>query len=108
MSGKKTFTNTGKTDLIVRLLVRKGADPANGIVDRIDVPLKTGQSKEVTYGNSQNIYLQGIRLQWDDDGAQLRKRQVVSTRGCWLDDVLNTNSKITIGNVGRANITGSN
>ncbi len=107
MAAKK-FINNGNRDLIVRLLVREGADPASGIAERIDVDLPKGSSKDVSYGNSSNIYLQGLRLQWDDDGVQLRKREVVETRGCWFDDVLNTNSIITIGNVGRANISGSN
>ena len=108
MGGKKLFVNKGRTDLVVRLLVRKGANPRNGIAQRVDVRIKAGGKKKVAYGSSSNIYLQGLRLTWMDKGVQLRKRQVVVKRGSWFDDVLNTNRIITIGRVGRANIKGSN
>jgi len=108
MGGRKLLVNKTNKNLVVRLLVRKGANPANGIVQRISVKLPAKSKKKVSYGNSRNIYLQGLRLQWNDKGVQLRKRQVVVKRGSWWDDVLNTNSILTIGGVGRARIKGSN
>ena len=108
MAGKKTFVNNSNEALVVTLYVRKGADPGNGNAGEVQFKIPAHGTHVQSYGDSNNIYLNGISFSWDDDGAKLTKTQVVVRRGCWWDDVMNTNSVITWKNVGRAAITGSN
>lgn len=108
MSGRKNFVNKTDADLYVTLYIRKGADPSGGNAGDKSFELPAGSNLIVEYGNEENIYLNAIRFSWDDDGARLVKEQEVVQRGCWWDDVMNTNSIITWDTVGRASITGSN
>lgn len=108
MAGSKKFINNSKQDLNVTLFVRKGANPGDGDAGQVSFKLPAGASHQQSYGDSSNIYLNAISFSWDDNGAALTKDQRVVTRGCWWDDVMNTNSIITWSAVGRASITGSN
>lgn len=108
MAGKKNFVNNTDKDLIVILYVRNGSDPTSPTDEKVKFHLLAQSSHVQEYGNDQNIFLNGIKFSWNDDGAQLTKKQMVTTRGSWWDNVMNTNSTITWNNVGRANVVGSN
>ncbi|MFK7948561.1 MAG: hypothetical protein AB8G11_13305 [Saprospiraceae bacterium] len=108
MAGRKTFVNKTNSDLYVTLYVRNGANPDDGNAGDVSFIVNANSSHTQSYGNDHNVYLNAIRFSWDDAGARLVKEQEVVTRGCWWDDVMNTNSIITFNNVGRADITGSN
>ena len=70
--------------------------------------LPANSKADHSYGDNSNIYLNGIKFTWNDDGAQLTKKQMVTVRGSWWDDVMNTNSIITWNSVGRGAVVGSN
>ena len=108
MAGNKNFVNHSNKNLTVTLIVRNGADPSNGNAGEVKFPLPAGQTINKSYGDSSNIFLNGISFSWDDGGAQLTKTEMVTVRGSWWDDVMNTNSVLTWNGVGRASIAGSN
>ena len=108
MAGRKTFVNKTGVELYVTLYIRNGASPDGGNAGDKSFILPVGASLVESYGNDSNIYLNAIRFSWDDSGARLVKEQEVVQRGCWWDDVMNTNSIITFNGVGRAEVTGSN
>lgn len=108
MSGQKKFVNNTGSDLYVTLYVRKGASPSGGNAGEVSFELPAGKTHAQSYGNDENVYLNALRFSWDDNGARLVKEQEVVQRGCWWDDVLNTNSIITFDTAGRASIKGSN
>ena len=110
MSGSKTFINNSNYELSLTLIVRNGDDPANGNVEgqNVTFTLAAGTQAVQSYGNKKHIYLNGLSYAWTDDDARLEKTQTVKGRGSWLDDLLNTNSIITINKVGRGNLIGSN
>ena len=70
------------------------------------------QNKSVTYGNDQNIFLNGLVFNWKDPQAQSMQtdRQEVIATGVapTFDWVLNTHSKITINSVSNLDITATN
>lgn len=92
---QKTFNNRSAATLQIGLLVRQGADPANfdGVVY---FTLRPGETKTVTYGNQQNVFLNGIVMSTNFNGDIYAKTQIVTVRGSQLDDLLNTNSIIDI------------
>lgn len=108
MAGKKMFVNKTDKNLTVILYVRNGSDPTSPTDEKVKFHIAAGASVSQSYGNDRNIFLNGIKFTWDDNGAQLTKKQMVTTRGSWWDDVMNTNSTITWTGIGRAAITGSN
>lgn len=108
MAGRKTFVNNTDAELYVTLYIRNGSSPDGGNAGDKSFIVPAHSSVTESYGNDSDIYLNAIRFSWDDDGARLVKEQEVVQRGCWWDDVMNTNSTITFNNVGRADITGSN
>ena len=109
MSGTKKFINdTGKA-IKVRIFVRKGADPLDGNSGKEGFTLAPGEAKIITYGeDTGDVFLNGIRVFWEDDGADCAYMLNVEKRGNWLDDTLNTNNVITINSADTGKISGSN
>ncbi|MFN8397941.1 MAG: hypothetical protein U0176_25210 [Bacteroidia bacterium] len=111
MAGQKQFINRTTQSLNVTLLIRQGTD-INKVSLEQEFQLGPGETKLVTYGNSTNIYLNGLELQWKDTSTQFKgtDRQEVTATGVapTFDWVLNTHSVITINGVSGLNVTGSN
>lgn len=95
----------------VTLLIRQG--------DNIQLPsleqnftLDVNESKTVTYGDSRNIYLNGLVFQWKDVTTQSMStnRQEVIATGTMptFDAVLNTHSRITINSLKGLDISAGN
>lgn len=107
----KTFNNKSNQDLNVTLLIRQGDDIQKPSLTQ-EFSIKPGESKNVSYGNSTNIYLNGLVFNWKDKEtqAEMTKRQEAIATGVspTFDWVLNTHSIITINSVGGMNITASN
>lgn len=91
----KTFNNQTQKEIRVTLFVRASDNPANNAgQQRFD--LGRGQSQTVAYGDSVNIYLNGISLASVSDGSIVGEQVFVITRGSDLDNQLNMNSVVNI------------
>ena len=94
MAGK-TFNNFTHKDVSVTLFVRESDDPSNNAgQERFD--LGSGESKDVTYGDDVNIYLNGITVATVSGGSMQTEREIVVKRGSDLDNQLNTNDTVNI------------
>jgi hypothetical protein len=94
MAGK-TFTNYSHKDLRVTLFIRQSENPANN-AGQTRFDLSSGQREYVGYGDSVNIYLNGITLASVSDGAITGEQEFVITRGSSLDNQLNMNNHVNI------------
>lgn len=111
MSGTKLFTNNTNTYVNVTLLIRQGTNIQLPSLEQT-FSLNPHESKNVTYGNPTNIYLNGLVFQWKDATTQSMStdRQEVIATGVapTFDWVLNTHSKITINSLPGLAISASN
>ena len=104
MAGTKVISNQTQKPVEVTLIIRDGDNPANTWGNQI-VRLAAGESREITYGNSNTtIYLNGLGLR----SGSLFQEQRVETRGDKYDNVLNTNSKLAITSLPGESVNGSN
>jgi len=92
---EKTFINNSPATLQITLFIRQGNNPVNQDGTSSFV-LNPGQSQTITYGDAQNIFLNGILLFTIFEGDLYSKIQFVTISGSELDDLLNTNDTITI------------
>lgn len=99
MAGVKNFINDSAATLQITLFVRQGEDPVNqdGTVSFV---LNPNQTETITYGDEQNNFLNGILIFTIHEGDLFSKMQYVTVSGSELDDLLNTNSDLTITQVG--------
>jgi len=99
MAPQKTLINRTGYPLDVVLIVRKGDHPSQ-TAGTVNVQLPAGPDHEdmkadersvqtVTYGNATNIYLNGLELNLEAEGATQSRRRVVAERGMELDNALN-------------------
>lgn len=95
MAGVKTFTNGTGKNLEVTLYIRAGADPANNAGTQ-SFSLGGSESKQITYGDNTNIYLNGFSVMALYNGQITAEQEFVVRRGSNLDDQLNKNNHITI------------
>jgi hypothetical protein len=86
MAGK-TFTNYPTKTFGVTLFIRQSENPANN-AGQTRFDLSSGQREYVGYGDSVNIYLNGITLASVSDGAITGEQEFVITRGSSLDNRL--------------------
>lgn len=111
MSGTKLFTNNTPQYVNVTLLIRQGTDIHKPSLEQA-FSLNPHESKNVTYGNSSNIYLNGLVFEWKDTTSQslnTDRQEVIATGVApTFDWVLNTHSKITINALPGLAITASN
>jgi len=111
MAGTKVFTNKSGQFLHVTLLIRQGSNIQLPSLEQ-EFTLDVNESQTVTYGNDQNIYLNGLVFQWKDVSTQSMStdRQEVIATGVMptFDAVLNTHSKITINSLKGLDISASN
>lgn len=112
MSGKKYFTNHTNFDINVTLLIRQGDNVGAPSLEQYFTLLAKEKSKQVTYGNDQNIYLNGLVFEWKDDSSQSMQtfRQEVTARGGkpTFDWDLNTHSSIAVNNVKNMDLSCTN
>ena len=95
MAGIKTFINNSQATLQITLFIREGDNPINQD-GTSSFALNPGESKIITYGNDQNIFLNGVLLFTIFQGDLYSKIQFVTLRESELDNLLNTNNEITI------------
>jgi hypothetical protein len=95
MAGKKDFKNNTDGIIGISLFIRAGEDPKNGAGVQT-FTLKPRETQSITYGNDQNIYLNGYNLVSDFNGAHYCIEEFVTNRGSAFDNLLNTNSKVEI------------
>jgi uncharacterized protein HemY len=107
----KKFNNKTSQDLKITLFIRQADD--------LDQPsiltaftICAGAAIEVAYGDEQDKYLNGLRLEWQDKESKtlLSKTQLITERGVSpaFDWALNTHQVLTIHDTKEMNITGSN
>lgn len=110
MAGK-TFNNHSDQTINVTLLIRQGDNIQKPSLEQT-FSIKPGESKFVEYGNSTNIYLNGLVFQWKDQSTQSMStdRQEVIATGVapTFDWVLNTHSVININSAKGLDISASN
>lgn len=109
MSGTKSFVNNTGVDLRITLFVRDGSDPTIPDSGRQNFKLAADAKETITYGEETgDVFLNAIRLRWEEDGAALTYIMRVDERGSWADDLMNTNNVITFEGLEKAKISGSN
>jgi hypothetical protein len=96
MAGVKTFANQTDAPLTMTLFVRAGDNPAN-YAGTMAFSLNPHESKTIEYGNAQNVYVNGYVLISAFNGEIMTKQEVVTVRGCPLDNQFNMNSKFEVG-----------
>ena len=112
MSGRKTFNNNSKNYINVTLLVRQGTNIQKPSLEE-NFSLNPGeQGKVVTYGNSTNIFLNGLVLEYKDEKTQsltnAREEVIATGTAPTFDWVLNTHSIITINSADGLDISAKN
>lgn len=111
MSGQKQFINRTNQYVNVTLLIRQGDDIHKPSLEQ-SFSLDPNETKNVTYGNSSNIYLNGLVFQWKDQETQSMStdRQEVIATGTMptFDAVLNTHSVIAINSLKGLDISAGN
>jgi hypothetical protein len=91
---EKTFVNTTGATLQITLFIRQGESPVNQD-GTSSFTLNPGETETITYGDAQNIFLNGLVMFTILDGDLYSKIQFVTIRESELDDLLNTNDVIT-------------
>ena len=111
MSGQKTFINRTNQYVNVTLLIRQGDNIQKPSLEQT-FSLNAGETKNVSYGDNSNIYLNGLVFQWKDVTTQSMStdRQEVIATGVMptFDAVLNTHSVIAINALKGLDISASN
>lgn len=111
MSGQKTFINRTNQYVNVTLLIRQGDNIQKPSLEQT-FSLDANETKNVPYGDSSNIYLNGLVFQWKDGATQSMStdRQEVIATGVMptFDAVLNTHSVIIINSLKGLDISASN
>ncbi|REE67580.1 hypothetical protein A8990_1427 [Paenibacillus taihuensis] len=95
MAGAKLFINNTDATLQMILFVRAGEEVYNQ-ADAVLFTLDPQQSREISYGNDSNIFLNGISLFTIYQGCLYSKIQFATERGSSQDNALNTNSVISV------------
>ena len=95
MAAQKLFKNGSDKQIKVTLFVRAGDNPANSAGNQ-SFDLGPHQQSWVTYGNNQNIYLNGLSVVSLFDGELEAEQQFVIKRGGPLDNVLNKNNVVQV------------
>jgi hypothetical protein len=93
MAGEKLFTNTSPYAMAVTLVIRANEDPRNQAGTK-EFALSSGQSQWQSYGDNNNIYLNGVKLIATFNGQMLGQQYIVITRGSPLDNQLNTRNGV--------------
>lgn len=106
--GAKTFINKTNAPVTLQLFVRQGDNPAN-LLNVQSLVVQAGQSVPYNYSDSANPYLNGLGAVLNASGNLVQSFQYVTTRGSAVDNLLNTNSIVTIAETGQSLvITSSN
>jgi hypothetical protein len=108
MSGTKLFVNKTSMTLQVTIFIRDGADPTKPDAGQESFTLAGGKSESISYGNSTDIYLNGLGFVASDGHQQTIESRSVLTRGSAWDNLLNTNSTITFSAPDIDSVHGSN
>lgn len=87
-AGRKLLVNHTQYNLHATLVIRDSHDPRNQAGTK-DVTLPPHHAEWVEYGDSVNIYLNGVRLVAIHNGEQIGQQYVVVNRGSYLDNILN-------------------
>lgn len=105
----KIFVNkTGHDFIATTALPRIGSEPGHS-GEAVNVgPIKNGESKEFSYGDNSNPYLNGFTATVESNGSATTITQIVTERGSAFDDTLNTNNTVTFTSFGGADTNGSN
>lgn len=103
---EKVIINDASDTVTFSALMRRGADPTHsGQTVSVIVP-PNGERKQI---QADEEFVNGVTLAWQgDDGASGNQFQQVTTRGSAWDNLLNTNSVLTINGVQFIDATGSN
>lgn len=92
---EKTFINNTLATLQITIFVREGELPFNQD-GTVSFSLSPGQTLVVPYGNNINNFLNGIIIFTISEGDLFSSVQFVTVLSSELDDLLNTNTTLTI------------
>lgn len=95
---EKTFVNNTLATIQITLFVREGAFPFNQD-GTVSFTLNPGETETVTYGSVTNMFLNGLTLFTILEGDLFSSVKFVTTSSSELDNLLNTNTIITINKV---------
>ena len=112
--GKKFFINKTGKNLELTIFIRSGGSPEDqGGTDSIQLTKNPSPVEYIYEGYPDElgyVYLNGFLAEWKEGSDLIGTSQRVATRGDSWDNILNTNSTITISSVSGGAITanGSN
>lgn len=92
---EKTFVNNTLSTLQITIFVREGEQPYNQD-GTVSFSLNPGETKIISYGNDINTFLNGIILFTIFNGDLFSSVKFVTINSSELDNLLNTNTTITI------------
>ncbi len=92
---EKTFINDSFATLQITLFVRDGDNPIHED-GTVSFSLNPEETKIITYGNDQNIYLNGIKFFTTFEEDLFSEFRSVTLRDSDLDNLLNLNNVLTI------------
>lgn len=95
MAGIKNFTNSTDKKLAITIYIRDGENPGNTAGTQ-QFSLDRFETKQITYGNARNIYLNGMNVVSMYDGQVTGEQKFIIQRGSPLDDLFNRNNHIWI------------
>jgi hypothetical protein len=95
MAGRKLFMNGTDKQIKVTLFIRAGDNPANSAGNQT-FDLSPHQQSWVSYGNNNNIYLNGFSVVSLFNGELEAEQQFVIHRGGPLDNQLNMNNVVQL------------
>ncbi len=86
-----------KTDFAINgnLVVRKGDQPGNNL-NSVQFSVSAHAQLMITYGDANNIYVNGLEISCQANGGLLVSDQRVLSRGSTLDDLFNRNDTIYV------------
>jgi len=92
---EKTFINNSLAILKITLFVREGENPIKED-GNVSFNLNPKETKIITFGNDENIFLNGIKLYTTFEENLFSESRSVSLKGSDLDNLLNLNNELTI------------
>ncbi|SFA72269.1 MULTISPECIES: hypothetical protein [unclassified Bacillus (in: firmicutes)] len=92
---EKTFVNNSPATLQMTIFIRQGNEPFNQD-GTVSFTLNPGESLLVSFGDPQNMFLNGLLLFTIFNGDLYSKIQFVTVASSELDNLLNINNTITI------------
>ncbi len=102
MPSRVLFNGT-PTPVQITLYVRAGLNPGK-VHSSIQVRLAPGEERQVEFGDLVNRHLEGLELDWVQDGARHMQRRLVTQRDSHWERTLNRSEALLICSLGEVDV----